>query len=96
MATFITLINYTDQGIRNVKDTLKRGQAAKKLAAKHGCEIKALYYTMGPHDAVCRIEAPDDESYVAFALAAGSLGNIRTLSLRAHSEDEMKRILKNL
>jgi uncharacterized protein with GYD domain len=60
MATYVTLINFTDQGIRNVKDTANRASAYKKLATQLGCTIKEMYWTQGQYDVVSIIDAPDD------------------------------------
>ncbi|HSD52825.1 MAG TPA: GYD domain-containing protein [Burkholderiales bacterium] len=96
MATYIILGNFTDQGIRNVKDTTKRADAVKEAAKKYGTNIKEMFWTMGPYDMVVTLEAPDDASVSAFALAVGSAGNIRGQTLRAYSKDEMNAVLKKL
>jgi uncharacterized protein with GYD domain len=93
MATYISLISYTDQGIRTVKDTLARAEAAKQLANKMGGSLTEVYWTLGPSDIVAISEAPDDETATAFALALGSQGNIRTTTMRAFDADAMKGIL---
>lgn len=93
MATYIILINYTDQGIRNVKDSPKRLDAAKKLLKGMGGEFKQFYLTMGAYDIVTVVEAPSDEAIAKFVLAAGSLGNIRTTTLKAFSEAEYRKII---
>jgi len=82
MPTFITLINWTDQGIRNVKQTIERAEAVKGLAQKVGATVKEIYWTQGPYDAVTIIEAPDAETVSALSLSAASLGNVRTQTLR--------------
>lgn len=96
MATYIMLANFTDQGIRNVKDTTKRADAVREAAKKFGVNMKEIYWTMGQYDMVVIAEAPDDASLSAFALAVGSAGNIRGQTLRAHSKDEMNAILAKL
>lgn len=93
MATYIILGNFTDQGIRNVKDTVKRADAVKESARKFGVNMKEICWTMGPYDMIVTIEAPDDATVSAFALAVGSAGNIRGQTLRAYSRDEMNAIL---
>lgn len=93
MATYIMLANFTDQGIRSVKDTTKRADAVREAAKKFGVNMKEIYWTMGQYDMVVTAEAPDDASLSAFALAVGSAGNIRGQTLRAHSKDEMNAIL---
>ena len=93
MATYISLINWTEKGIAQFKDTLERAEAAKKLATKLGGTLKDVYWTVGPYDLVTIYEAPDDESATAFSLALGSQGNVRTTTLRAFSADAMRRIV---
>lgn len=93
MATYIALSNFTDQGIRNVKDTTKRADAVKDAAKKFGANMTQIYWTLGHYDLVAIIEAPDDKSVTAFALAIGAAGNIRTQTLRAFSKEEMNGIL---
>jgi uncharacterized protein with GYD domain len=93
MATYIALSNFTDQGIRNVKDTTKRADAVKDAAKKFGANMTQIYWTLGHYDLVAIIEAPDDKSATAFALAIGAAGNIRTETLRAFTKEEMNGIL---
>jgi uncharacterized protein with GYD domain len=93
MATFIVLGNFTDQGIRNVKDTTKRAEAFKESARKVGVTVKDVYWTLGRYDFVSIVEANDDESATAAMLNTASLGNARTETLRAFSSSEMGRIL---
>ncbi|MEO8119804.1 MAG: GYD domain-containing protein [Rhodoferax sp.] len=96
MATYIALSTFTDQGIRNVKDTTKRAEAVKEAAAKYGAKMTQIYWTQGKYDVVAMIEAPDDNSATAFALAIGMAGNIRTQTLRAFNREEMNEILGKL
>ena len=96
MATFVVLTNFTDQGIRNVKDSTKRADAVKEMAKKFGVTAKEFFWTLGSYDVVAIFEAPDDASMTAFGLAIGSGGNIRTQTLRAFSREEMNGILAKL
>jgi len=96
MATYIMLINYTDQGIRTVKDSPKRLDAAKKMLKTMGGEIKDFYLTMGSYDIAIVAEAPSDDVIAKFALAAGSLGNVRTTTLKAFPEAEYRKIIAAL
>jgi len=96
MATYISLTNFTDQGIRNVKDTAKRADAVKDLAKKFGVTAKEFFWTLGSYDVVAIFEAPDDASMTAFGLAIGAGGNVRTETLRAFSREEMNGILAKL
>lgn len=96
MPTYINLINYTDQGIRNVKDSPKRLDAAKKLVKDLGGELKAFYLTLGTYDIVTIVEAPNDEVATKFVLALSSAGNVRTTTLKAFPEAEYRRIIQGL
>ena len=96
MATYILLTSFTDQGIRSVKDTVKRADAVKALAKKHGATAKEFYWTLGTYDVVAVFEAPDDTTMTALGLAIGSGGNVRTQTIRAFNKDEMKEILGKL
>jgi len=93
MPTYIVLASFTEQGIANVKDTLKRADAAKAAAKKAGATLKELYWTLGQHDIVAIFEAPDDETITALGLTIGKAGNVRTQTLRAFSATDMKSIL---
>jgi uncharacterized protein with GYD domain len=93
MATYILLVNFTEQGVRNAKDTPRRADAFKEMAKKSGASVKDLYWTLGQYDAVTIVEAPDDMTATALALSLGKLGNVRTQTLPAFSADEMKTII---
>lgn len=93
MSTYIVLGNFTDQGIRAVKDTTKRAEALRATGKKLGVTVKEIFWTLGHYDVVTIIEAPDEATVTAFGLSAGALGNVRTQTLRAFSADEMGRIL---
>jgi uncharacterized protein with GYD domain len=96
MATFIALSNFTDQGIRNVKDTVKRADMVKEAAQKAGVTMKDIMWTLGSYDMVVTFEAPDDAAMTAFALAVGAAGNVRTQTLRAFNRSEMSSIVAKL
>ena len=93
MATFISLTSFTDQGIRNVQDTVKRADAVKAVASKFGVTVKDMYWTIGNHDMVVVFEAPDDAAFTAFGLSIGKAGNVRTQTLRGFTRDEMSAII---
>jgi uncharacterized protein with GYD domain len=95
MATFISLMSFTDQGIRSVKESPDRSVAFKATAEKLGVSVKAVYYTVGHYDAVVIAEGTD-EAITAALLKIGSLGNVRTETLRAFSADEMRKILGSI
>ena len=96
MAQYIILINWTDQGIRNVKESPKRLDAARAVAKKLGAEMKDVYLTMGEVDIVAHFEAPNDETVAKFILGLATLGNVRTKTLKAFSEDEYRKIIGSL
>jgi uncharacterized protein with GYD domain len=96
MATYIVLGQFTDQGVRNIKETTRRAEAVKEMAKKFGASVKDLYWTLGSYDIATIIEAPDESSATAFFLSIGALGNVRTQSLRAFTADEMTGILAKM
>jgi uncharacterized protein with GYD domain len=91
--TYISLLNWTDEGIRTFKDTLERAKAAGALAEQMGGTLKDVYWTVGPYDVISVAEFPDDATGAAFLLALGSQGSIRSTTLRAFSEAEFQTIL---
>ena len=93
MPTYIMLGQFTDQGIRNVKETTKRAEALKEMARKVGVTVKEVYWTLGSYDVATVVDAPDDVSATAFFLSVGALGNVRTQTLRAYTSEEMGRVL---
>ena len=96
MATYVTLINFTDQGIRNIKDTANRAGHYKELAEKLGCKIRENLWTQGQYDVVSIVEAPDEASMTALAMSVGKLGYIRTQTLRAYSAAELAPIMDKI
>jgi uncharacterized protein with GYD domain len=96
VATFISLVNWTDQGIRNAKDTVQRYERSEELANKHGVSNEQIYWTVGPYDMVFIAQAPDAESVTAYLLEIGSIGNIRTTTLRGYNREEMGPILERV
>ncbi|MET7860037.1 GYD domain-containing protein [Streptomyces sp. NPDC005318] len=93
MPTYVTLLNWTDQGVRNYKDTAKRAEAFAAAAQNLGAKLLNIYWTVGPYDLVAIVEAPDDETATATLLQLGGVGNVRTTSLRAFGQEEMDRII---
>lgn len=96
MPVYISLINLTDQGIRTIKDDPNRVKSAARIAEREGIKVLAEWWTMGPYDAVMIAEAPGDETINRFLLGAGRQGNIRTLTLRAFTPEEIGRIIQKL
>lgn len=95
MATFISLVSFTDQGIRNVKDSPERFDAVRAMAEKMGVTVKGGYYTLGDYDMVLIVEG-SEEAATAMLMKVGSMGNVRSRSLRAFSPDEMRQILSKM
>ncbi|MFZ5957850.1 GYD domain-containing protein [Pseudomonas knackmussii] len=95
MATFISLVSFTDQGIRNVKDSPDRFVAFKAMAEQLGLSVKAAYWTVGNHDMVLIVEGPEDAA-TTLLLKVGTLGNVRTQTLRGYSEQEFRGLLGGL
>ena len=93
MPTYIVLASFTEQGIKNVKDSPKRMDAVSAMAKKAGASLKETYWTLGQYDFVAIFEAPDDVSMTALGLSIGKLGNVRTQTLRAFPAAEMQAIL---
>ena len=96
MPTYVSLINWTDQGVKNSKDSVDRAQKAEQMMAKLGVKFKSIYWTVGPYDIVSVVEADDDESATAALLALGAQGNVRTTTMRAYDADAMAGILAKL
>ena len=93
MATYIALVNFTDQGVRHIKQTTERAKELVNAAAKFGIRVRDIYWTMGSVDAIFTVEGPGDETITAFVARMSSLGNIRTQTMRAFSAEEMDQIL---
>lgn len=96
MATYITLVKFTEKGVADIKHGPDRLAAAKQRARERGGEIKAYYLTMGQYDAVVISEAPNDQTVLTGLLQSGSQGYIRTETMRAFTEDEYKKIVTAL
>ena len=94
MATYVTLYKFTDQGIRNVKESPSRLKMATKKAESLGMRIVAAYYTAGPYDIVVVSEANDEKKATAFALATAAQGNVSSTTMRAFSPDDFEEIVK--
>ena len=93
MAKYVSLLQFTDQGVRNVKDSIKRAAAATAEAEKMGAKVTDAFWTMGAYDVVLLLDAPDDETVSAFSLKIGSLGNVKSQTMRAFRREEMENIL---
>jgi uncharacterized protein with GYD domain len=93
MPRYVTLINWTEKGIAGFKDSVDRYEAAQQQFEGLGVQFVDIYWTLGEHDIVSVIEAPDDETATAALLALGSQGNLRTRTMRAFSRDEMRAVI---
>ena len=93
MATYIILGKFTEQGVRNAKETTKRAEALRAMAKKAGATVKDVYWTLGLFDTVSIVEAPDDATMTALGLSIGALGNMRTQTMPAFTAAEMGAII---
>jgi uncharacterized protein with GYD domain len=96
MAAYMLLCNYTDQGIRNIKEAPNRRAAAIELGKNLGVDIKAAYLAIGPYDLVIQVEASNDEALATFLLSLASKGNVRTTSLKLFPEAEFDKIVAGI
>jgi uncharacterized protein with GYD domain len=96
MTTYVALMNYTDNGMRNVKDSPRRLDTAKALLREMGGDFKAFYLTMGAYDIVAIYEAPDDAVAARFSLMLGMAGNVRMKTLKAFPEQAYREIVSTL
>ena len=96
MATYLIQSQWTDQGIRSVKDSAKRLDLGKKKLKEMGGEIKAFYLTTGPYDMLAVVDVPNDEVLAAHLLWLGSQGNLRTQTVKAFTEDQFRNIVGGL
>jgi len=96
MVAYVVLANFTDQGIRNAKESPKRAEAFKTMAKTFGVTVKEFVWTQGRYDVVTIVDAPDEASFMSLTLSLGALGNVRTESLRAFSADEMTKVVGNM
>jgi len=96
MARYIILSNWTDQGVKNSKDTVKRARAAAAVFEKAGGKLTQVLWTLGQYDLVLIAEAPNDEAIASICMQIGQLGNVRSCSLRAFDEKEIEQILQKL
>ena len=96
MPTYIVLVKWTDQGVKNAKDTIQRVGQYRSDLERRGGKLSSFYWTQGKYDTVSVIEAPDEQMVMAAMLALGSLGNTRTETFRAFNETEMETIIQKM
>ena len=94
MARYIALVSFTEQGIQDIKNSVKRAEHVRKIAAKHKVKIRDIHWTMGKYDIVVLFDAPSDAAMSAFTLENAQLGNVRTDTFRAYTRDEFAEIIK--
>ena len=93
MASYIALAKFTDQGLKAVKETVKRADAAKEMASRYGVNMKDIYWTLGEYDIVVLLDAADDAGLTAFNLALSSMGNVKFQTLKAFNREETTALL---
>jgi uncharacterized protein with GYD domain len=96
MAHYIVLGNFTEQGIKTVKDTVKRADAFKEMARKRGVNVHSVYWTLGRYDVVAICESKDERAMTALGLSMGMLGNVKTETLTAFDSAEMTKVLEGV
>jgi uncharacterized protein with GYD domain len=96
MGKYVLLLNWTDQGIKNVKDTIKRAESFKSYLEKRGGTLSDLFYTFGQYDLVVTAELPSDEIAMSVSLGTGALGNVRVTTLKAFDLNETRKIIGEL
>jgi uncharacterized protein with GYD domain len=96
MVTYVVLAKFTEQGVRNAKDSPKRADAYKQMAKTFGVTVKEIVWTQGRYDVVTIVDAPDESAAMSLSLSLGALGNVRTETLRAFSVGEMTKIVGNM
>ena len=96
MATYVMLAHFTERGIMNVKNTAQRAEEFKLMAIRHGAAVRETFWTLGQYDVVVIVQAPDEMTMTALGLSLGTLGFVRTQTLRAFSEAEMQTILRKM
>jgi uncharacterized protein with GYD domain len=96
MARYIALANWTEQGVKSIKESPSRVDAARALAKKHGCTMGDFYMTIGATDMMVVIDAPDDEAMAKFALSLAMGGNVRTTTMKAFTEAEYRKVIAGL
>jgi uncharacterized protein with GYD domain len=96
MPAYVILMNLTEQGVKNIKDAPARLEATTKALEAAGGKLTDFYVTMGPYDYVAIAEGPGDEVALAQLLGLGMQGNVRTMTLKAFTKEELAGIVKKL
>ncbi|MFN8633440.1 MAG: GYD domain-containing protein [Chloroflexota bacterium] len=96
MVTYVSLLKWTEQGIKDAKATVDRAEQARQVIEQMGGKMTSIFWTQGMYDIVAITEFPDEETATAFLLTLGKLGNLRSETLRGFTADEMRRILEKV
>ena len=96
MATYVTLVSWTEQGVKNAQDTTRRAREFRGDVERRGGKVLGLYWTQGRYDIVATVDFPDEQTAMAELLALGRIGNVRTETLRAFDENEMEHIIRKI
>jgi uncharacterized protein with GYD domain len=96
MAKYVTLVNWTDQGVKNIKDTVKRAEDFTRAVAKYGAKVETLLWTMGEYDVITIISAPNEEAAMKAVASVAAQGNVRTKTLRAFDGAEVSKMIADL
>jgi uncharacterized protein with GYD domain len=96
MATYITTVKFTEQGIKAVNESTRRAAAIKALAKKMKVKVGNIFWTLGNYDGLLTFDAPDEETATAWLLSVGAQGNVRTTTVRAFSASEMDKIVAKM
>ncbi|MCD6249916.1 MAG: GYD domain-containing protein [candidate division Zixibacteria bacterium] len=96
MQKYITLVSFTEEGVKNLKNTCRRAKAFSEKVKKKGINIQQTFWTFGRYDIIHMFEAPNDEVAAAMSFTLGSLGNVRTETLRAFAIEEMTDIVADV
>jgi uncharacterized protein with GYD domain len=94
MPTYVALVNFTDQGIKNFRDTVRRAEEYRGLVEKNGGQVRQLLWTLGQYDLVVVSELPDDETATVVVLQTVAGGNVRTTTLKAFDAEQMRAIIE--
>lgn len=96
MATYVTLVSWTEQGVKNAQETTRRAREFRSDVERRGGKVLGLYWTHGRYDIVATVDFPDEQTAMAELLALGRVGNVRTETLRAFDESEMEQIIRKI
>jgi uncharacterized protein with GYD domain len=94
MPTYVSLVNWTEQGIKNFRDTVRRAEDARSLIENSGGQQRQMLWTLGEYDLVAVVDFPDDETATAVLLQIGAGGNVRTKTMKAFDAEQMSAIIQ--